>query len=167
MKDLIARRASRQRKAPAQYLQDRWRPDVVSQAEEDADTTSNATSTATPSPYPPPPPPPSPINYQDLNFEQKRSRLEALAERHARRRKARQQREERGKKERRKERHQRDRQKRSEKNEQIAKWRGSVRYREVPPGIERQFPRRSRVPAKGENRYLVQARSSRTMLEVA
>ena len=54
-----------------------------------------------------------------------------------------------------------------EKNDEIMEWRDTFEVGEKPKGIEKQFPVRSVIPSPREHRWLVPARTSRTMLECA
>ena len=155
MQDLVDCRASRQRKAPAQYLQDRWRPGAVSEPDDDADADAAPAASS------------SSRLYLDLSFQERRDRLQRLVEKRARRRRLFRRRQEQERHQQRRERRRRRRQRRLEKNDEIVEWRDTFELGVRPPGIEKQFPKRSRVPGRYENRWLVPARTSKTMLERA
>ena len=171
--DLISCRMDlKQRKAPAQSLRDRWVP-VPSSSEdadderddeeggEDDDETDKDTGSSTTSSQ----------LYLDLNSEEKTHQLRSLAEKLARRRKLQKQREEREKRRHKEEWQEQRREKRwerrLEKNDEIMEWRDTFEVGEIPRGIENHFRERSRIPGPWEHRWLVPARTSKTMLEVA
>lgn len=159
--DLIARRSRgpKEQRSTTQYQYDRR---ALGSSSEDADDEKDEASDSSSAPSQSPP---------DTSPREKTERRPGVAEKIARRRKRRQQRKERIRRRQKEERWKEDKEKRwekiLEKNDEIMEWRDTFEVGEKPKGIEKQFPVRSVIPGPREHRWLVPARTSRTMLECA